>query len=86
MFIQYQTEDVGKAHPRIVEAVETMLKKGKWTVPGLCCVGFFFSTHPQLSILSTLRLQGEVWRPQPHVITADPYKFSWVYDASVITA
>lgn len=30
-----QTEDVGQAHPRIVEAVETMLKKGKWTVPGL---------------------------------------------------
>jgi hypothetical protein len=29
-----KTEDVGKAHPRIVEAVETMIKKGKWTVPG----------------------------------------------------
>ena len=29
-----QAEDVGKAHPRIVEAVETMVKKGKWTVPG----------------------------------------------------
>ena len=29
-----QAEDVGKAHPRIVEAVETMMKKGKWTVPG----------------------------------------------------
>ncbi|KAG1715982.1 hypothetical protein ID866_1206 [Astraeus odoratus] len=27
-------DDVGKAHPRIVEAVETMVKKGKWTVPG----------------------------------------------------
>lgn len=30
-----QTEDVAKAHPRIAEAVETMLKKGKWTVPGM---------------------------------------------------
>lgn len=29
-----QTEDVGQAHPRIAEAVATMVKKGKWTVPG----------------------------------------------------
>jgi F-type H+-transporting ATPase subunit d len=29
-----QVEDVGAAHPRITEAVETMIKKGKWTVPG----------------------------------------------------
>lgn len=27
-------DDIGKAHPRIVEAVETMVKNGKWTVPG----------------------------------------------------
>ncbi|EKM80236.1 ATP7 subunit D of the stator stalk of mitochondrial F1F0 ATP synthase [Agaricus bisporus var. burnettii JB137-S8] len=33
-FDELTTEDVGRAHPRIVEAVETMLKKGKWTVPG----------------------------------------------------
>ncbi|EDR12517.1 uncharacterized protein LACBIDRAFT_312017 [Laccaria bicolor S238N-H82] len=33
-FEQLTTEDVAKAHPRIVEVVETMLKKGKWTVPG----------------------------------------------------
>ena len=31
-----QVDDVGAAHPRITEAVETMLKKGKWTVPGTC--------------------------------------------------
>ena len=31
----HQVEDVGNAHPRIVEAVETMVKKGKWTVPGM---------------------------------------------------
>lgn len=29
-----QLDDVAKAHPRIIETVETMLKKGKWTVPG----------------------------------------------------
>lgn len=33
-FDELTTEDVGCAHPRIVETVETMLKKGKWTVPG----------------------------------------------------
>ncbi|PFH52550.1 hypothetical protein AMATHDRAFT_74036 [Amanita thiersii Skay4041] len=33
-FDQLTTEDVGQAHPRIVEVVETMVKKGKWTVPG----------------------------------------------------
>lgn len=29
-----QVEEVGEAHPQIVKAVETMIKKGKWTVPG----------------------------------------------------
>ncbi|KIL68175.1 hypothetical protein M378DRAFT_100843 [Amanita muscaria Koide BX008] len=33
-FEQLTAEDVGKAHPRLVETVDTMLKKGKWTVPG----------------------------------------------------
>ncbi|KAF8803726.1 ATP synthase d subunit [Phlegmacium glaucopus] len=33
-FEQLTTKDVAKAHPRILEAVETMMKKGKWTVPG----------------------------------------------------
>ncbi|KAG6805016.1 hypothetical protein H0H87_005263, partial [Tephrocybe sp. NHM501043] len=49
-------EDVGKAHPRLVEVVETMVKKGKWTVPGT-------HTHFDLQILSSQsfhRLQGEV--------------------------
>ncbi|KIJ56584.1 hypothetical protein M422DRAFT_149811 [Sphaerobolus stellatus SS14] len=27
-------EDIGEAHPHIVQAVDTMVKKGKWTVPG----------------------------------------------------
>ena len=29
-----QVEEVGQAHPRILETVENMVKKGKWTVPG----------------------------------------------------
>ncbi|KAH8105510.1 ATP synthase d subunit [Cristinia sonorae] len=33
-FEELTAEDVGNAHPRIREAVETMMKKGKWTVPG----------------------------------------------------
>ena len=33
-----QSDDVAKAHPRIVEAVETMVRKGKWTVPGMIVV------------------------------------------------
>jgi len=33
-FEDLTVEEVGAAHPRILEAVETMMKKGKWTVPG----------------------------------------------------
>ncbi|KAH9942993.1 ATP synthase d subunit [Epithele typhae] len=33
-FEELTAEEVGEAHPRIREAVETMVKKGKWTVPG----------------------------------------------------
>ncbi|KAH9950057.1 ATP synthase d subunit [Amylocystis lapponica] len=33
-FEDLTVEEVGAAHPRIVEAVETMMKKGKWSVPG----------------------------------------------------
>jgi len=33
-FEDLTVEDVGAAHPRITEAVETMVQKGKWTVPG----------------------------------------------------
>jgi len=33
-FEDLTANEVGEAHPRIVEAVETMVKKGKWTVPG----------------------------------------------------
>ena len=31
---ELQVEEVGQAHPRILETVENMVKKGKWTVPG----------------------------------------------------
>jgi len=33
-FEDLTANDVAEAHPRIVEAVENMIKKGKWTVPG----------------------------------------------------
>lgn len=42
----FQAEDVAQAHPRIVEAVETMLKKGKWTVPGTCFSFFLLLLRP----------------------------------------
>ena len=29
-----QIEEVGQVHPPILETVENMVKKGKWTVPG----------------------------------------------------
>lgn len=29
-----QVDEVGKARPEITKATETMIKKGKWTVPG----------------------------------------------------
>jgi hypothetical protein len=46
-----QAEEVGNAHPRIVEAVETMITKGKWTVPGMsprnCVLGGPSTDLPQ---------------------------------------
>ena len=33
-FEDLTVEDVAAAHPRILEAVQTMIRKGKWTVPG----------------------------------------------------
>lgn len=51
-----QAEDVAQAHPRIVEAVETMLKKGKWTVPGAFALLFtlhFFAFRPLPRFLFT---------------------------------
>ena len=32
-------DDVAQARPEINKAVETMLKKGKWTVPGTLFLG-----------------------------------------------
>jgi hypothetical protein len=58
-------EDVGDAHPRIREAVETMIKKGKWTVPGKYC--HYHLLLPAPIIILHLRIQGEVWRSLAHV-------------------
>ncbi|KAH9049272.1 ATP synthase d subunit [Lactarius deliciosus] len=33
-FEDLTVDEVGQAHPRILETVENMVKKGKWTVPG----------------------------------------------------
>jgi len=33
-FDELTVDDVGSAHPHITKSVETMVKKGKWTVPG----------------------------------------------------
>ncbi|KAI5124775.1 hypothetical protein M0805_005409 [Coniferiporia weirii] len=33
-FDELTVEDVGNAHPEITKTVETMVSKGKWTVPG----------------------------------------------------
>ncbi|KAN0118207.1 hypothetical protein V8E52_005468 [Russula decolorans] len=33
-FEDLTVEEVGQSHPRILETVENMVKKGKWTVPG----------------------------------------------------
>jgi F-type H+-transporting ATPase subunit d len=59
-----QATEVGEAHPRIVEAVETMIKKGKWTVPGK--MGCLY--RPPIRPSSTLRVQGEVRRLEPYVV------------------
>ena len=36
-----QAMDVGEAHPRLIKVVETMIQKGKWTVPGTFSLGHF---------------------------------------------
>ncbi|GJJ07392.1 hypothetical protein Clacol_001594 [Clathrus columnatus] len=33
-FDDLTVEDIGDAHPHLRQTVETMMKKGKWTVPG----------------------------------------------------
>jgi hypothetical protein len=60
-----QTDDVAKAHPRIVETVETMVRKGKWSVPGMTNPVAFYGWPLDLFLCN--RVQGEVWRPQCRV-------------------
>ena len=42
-----------------MEAVETMVQKGKWTVPGT----FIVLSNILIPLYDASRLQGEVWRP-----------------------
>jgi hypothetical protein len=56
-----KVEEVGAAHPRIVEAVETMVKKGKWTVPGRSSLLFLVFVFLNILWFDD-RLQGEIWR------------------------
>lgn len=58
-------DDVGSAHPHITKAVETMVKKGKWTVPGALPSCYLSTLEMYLNGID--RLQGEVWRSLPHV-------------------
>jgi len=64
-FEDLTVEDVAAAHPRILEAVQTMIRKGKWTVPGT----FSPSLHSTLASFLFPRLQRKVWRP---VVTVEP--------------
>ena len=45
-----KVEDVGNAHPEIVKAVETMLKKGKWTVPGMFLAFSIFAVSNEVIV------------------------------------
>ena len=61
-----QAEDVGKAHPRIVEAVETMVKKGKWTVPGEWLLQLAFTTDFCSLALKVTRRSSETFPSCKH--------------------
>jgi len=41
-----QLDDVAKARPEITKAVENMVAKGKWTVPGYTESTFIFTLYP----------------------------------------
>ena len=69
-----QANEVGEAHPRIVEAVETMIKKGKWTVPGK--LGYPIDFQMKRSFAP--RVQGEIWRLEPYVdVPFDSRAIEW---------
>jgi F-type H+-transporting ATPase subunit d len=58
--------DVGDAHPRLVQVMETMMKKGKFTVPG----EFLCSSKSCRSHSILYRLRREIRRPQCPLIIA----------------
>jgi hypothetical protein len=52
-----QVDDVAQARPEILKAVDTMMKKGKFSVPGTK-----LNHSGRIELLTTAdRLQGEVW-------------------------
>ena len=60
-----QVDDVGRAHPQIAQAVETMVKKGKWSVPGSFSSHFPAVTSTQIYLAR--RIQREVRQHGSHV-------------------
>lgn len=65
-FDDLTVEDVGEAHPHLRQTVDTMMKKGKWTVPGqfttLQSRIFAHSTCYLFFLRKNFRLQGEIRR------------------------
>jgi hypothetical protein len=59
-----------------------MVKKGKWTVPGWCLIHVSFQMFSDYIFF--LRLQGEVWRSQCHVIYPRPIEIQRVH-AQILT-
>lgn len=55
-----QVDEVAQARPEINKAVETMVQKGKWTVPGMCLIHFQCVSYSMLT--RRPRLLGEVRR------------------------
>lgn len=60
-----QITEIAKAQPQITEAVETMIKKGKWSVPGYRVSSTTISREWTLTRL--LHATGEVRRVLSHV-------------------
>jgi hypothetical protein len=50
-----QLDDVAKARPEITKAVENMVSKGKWTVPG------YTESEYKLPVAILLRILLTVW-------------------------
>lgn len=53
-----KVDDVARARPEVLKAVETMMKKGKFSVPGM-----LMKSRGSSVLTCFCRLQGEVRRP-----------------------